>query len=179
MITKGCGATWMCIRRRRTSSKPTSGRNNFQFVGNPYPTGLGRLACYPPVATSRFSWNCSEIRNIFQLHSVEIHMLMKMWMLGALCLLVTATALSAQTKDVSCSAFSGTWFGSFRIVTPDGKSTRDNAVIVLTGDCGNMTGSAGSNIDQQSPISGVQFTSDEIRFHMEPMGGLDFQLKRQ
>jgi len=42
-----------------------------------------------------------------------------------------------------------------------------------------MTGSAGSNIDRQSPISRVQFTGDEIRFHMEPMGGLDFQLKRQ
>lgn len=118
-------------------------------------------------------------RNIFHLHLVEIHMLMKIWMHAALHILVTATALSAQTKDVACSAFSGTWFGSFRVVTPDGKSTRDNAVIVLAGDCGNMTASAGSTIDQQSPISRVQFTSDEIRFHLEPMGGLDFQLKRQ
>jgi hypothetical protein len=42
-----------------------------------------------------------------------------------------------------------------------------------------MTGSAGSRIDQQSPISRVQFVGDEIRFHMEPMGGLDFELKRQ
>jgi ketosteroid isomerase-like protein len=106
-------------------------------------------------------------------------MLMKITMFGALCLLVTAQSLSAQTNDLSCSAFSGTWFGSFRILTPDGKSTRDNAVIVLTGDCEHMTGSAGSTIDQQSPISNVQFTGDEIRFHMDPMGGLDFQLKRQ
>lgn len=119
------------------------------------------------------------MRNILQLHSVEIHMLKKTWMSGAVCLLLTATSLSAQTKDVSCSAFSGTWYGSFRIVTPDGKSVRDNAVIVLIGDCKNMTGSAGGNIDQQAPISRVRFTGDEILFHMEPMGGLDFQLKRQ
>ncbi len=104
---------------------------------------------------------------------------MKIWMFGAVCLVLTATSLSAQTKDVSCSAFSGTWYGSFRLVTPDGRSTRDNAVIVLAGDCRNMTGSAGSSIDQQAPISRVQFTGDEIRFHMEPMGGLDFQLKRK
>jgi ketosteroid isomerase-like protein len=106
-------------------------------------------------------------------------MLKKTWMFGAVCLLLMATSLSAQTKDASCSAFSGTWYGSFRVLTPDGRSTRDNAVIVLTGDCRNITGSAGSNIDQQSPISRVQFTGDEIRFHMEAMGGLDFQLKRQ
>lgn len=104
---------------------------------------------------------------------------MKTQMLGALCLLVTTMALSAQTKHSPCSAFAGTWFGSFRVVTPDGKSARDNAVIVLTGDCANMTGSAGSTIDQQSPISAVQFAGDEIHFHMDPMGGLDFQLKRQ
>jgi hypothetical protein len=105
--------------------------------------------------------------------------LMKDWMFGTVCLLIAMTSLGAQTNDVSCSAFSGTWYGSFRLVAPDGRSTRDNAVIVLTGDCGNMTGSAGSNIDQQSPISRVQFTGDEIRFHMEPMGGLDFQLRRR
>jgi hypothetical protein len=60
--------------------------------------------------------------NIFQLHSVKIHMLMKIWVF---CVRAAVTGLSAQTKDISCSAFSGTWFGSFRIVTPDGKSVRD------------------------------------------------------
>jgi len=106
-------------------------------------------------------------------------MLTKTWMFGAVCLLLVATSLPAQTKDTSCSAFSGTWYGSFRVFTPDGRSNRDNAVIILTGDCRDMTGSAGSSIDRQSPISLVQVNGDEIRFHMEPMGGLDFQLKRQ
>lgn len=106
-------------------------------------------------------------------------MLTKMWVFGGVWLLMSVTSLAPQTRDARCSAFSGTWFGSFRVVTPDGKSTRDNAVIVLTGDCATMTGSAGSTIDQQSPISRVQVNGNEVRFHMEPMGGLDFQLKRR
>lgn len=104
---------------------------------------------------------------------------MRISVLGALCLMMALTCLSSQTTDSSCSTFSGTWYGSFRIVTPEGKSTRDNAVIVLAGDCGHITGSAGSGIDQQMPITSVQVTGDEIRFHMDAMGGLDFQLKRR
>jgi hypothetical protein len=105
-------------------------------------------------------------------------MLMKIGVFGAVCLLVMAM-LSTQTKDASCSAFSGTWYGSFRVVTPYRKSMRDNAVLVLTCDRGTMAGSGRSNIDQQAPISRVQLTGDEIHFHMGPMGGLDFHLKRQ
>ena len=95
-------------------------------------------------------------------------------MLGALCLLMAPTCLSSQTTDSSCSTFAGTWYGSFRVLAPDGKSTRDNAVIVLAGDCGHITGSAGSGIDQQMPVSSVQVTGDEIRFHMDPMGDWTF-----
>lgn len=107
------------------------------------------------------------------------HMLLRIPMLGTVCLLMASTCLSWQTPDSSCSTFSGTWYGSFRIVAADGKSTRDNAVIVLAGDCGHITGSAGSGIDQQMAVGAVQVTGDEIRFHMDAMGGLDFQLKRR
>lgn len=106
-------------------------------------------------------------------------MLMRISTSVALCLLIASPCLASQITDSSCSTFSGTWYGAFRVVTPDGKSTRYNAVIVLAGDCGHITGSAGSGIDQQMPISSVQVTGDEIRFHMDPMGGLDFKLKRQ
>jgi hypothetical protein len=34
----------MCIRRRRTSSKPTSGRNNFQFVSKPEAIQIGPIS---------------------------------------------------------------------------------------------------------------------------------------
>jgi ketosteroid isomerase-like protein len=106
-------------------------------------------------------------------------MLRKICLLGAICLLAAPMPSCAQTENASCSAFAGTWYGSFRVITPDGRSARDNAVLVLTGDCKTMAGSAGSTIDQQLPISGVKFTGDEILFHMEPMGGLDFRLRRQ
>lgn len=106
-------------------------------------------------------------------------MLTRIPILGAFCLLLAPTCLWSQKAVSSCPAFAGTWFGSFRVVTPDGKSTRDNAVIVLAGDCGHITGSAGSGIDQQIPVSAVQVAGEEIRFHMDPMGGLDFLLKRQ
>lgn len=104
---------------------------------------------------------------------------MRIAVLGALYLLMVSTCLLSQTTDSSCPPFSGTWYGSFRVATPDGKSTRDNAVIVLAGDCGHITGSAGSGIDQQMPVSSLRVNGDEIRFHMDPMGGLDFQLKRR
>jgi ketosteroid isomerase-like protein len=98
---------------------------------------------------------------------------------GVVCLLAMVMPLLAQTRDASCSAFSGTWYGSFRVVTPDGRPMRDNAVLVLACDGGTVTGSGGGKIDQQSPISHVELNGDEIRFHMDPMGGLDFHLKRQ
>jgi len=98
---------------------------------------------------------------------------------GVVCVLLAAMSPSAQGKEASCSAFAGTWYGAFRVFTDDGRSTRDNAVIVLSGDCSNVTGSAGSSIDRQTPISAVQLVGDEIRFHMEAMGGLDFRLKRR
>jgi ketosteroid isomerase-like protein len=108
-----------------------------------------------------------------------MRMLIRIVTLGALCMLMAPRCLRSQTTGSSCPTFSGTWYGSFRVVTPDGKSTRDNAVIVLTGDCGHIVGSAGSGIDRQTPVTGVKVTGDEIRFHMDAMGGLDFQLKRR
>jgi len=108
-----------------------------------------------------------------------LNMLKQTWILGVVGLALTATPLSAQNKDGSCPAFGGTWFGSFRVLSDDGRSTRDNAVIVLAGECGDLSGSAGSGIDRQMPIGAVQLVGDEIRFHMEAMGGLDFRLRRQ
>lgn len=105
-------------------------------------------------------------------------MLLKFFLFGGLYLATAVVPLMAQAKEVPYSGFFGTWYGSFNVKTTDGKSMRDNAVFVLRGDCRTMTGSAGSSIDQQRPISNVQLIGDEICFHMEPMGGLDFKLKR-
>ena len=96
-----------------------------------------------------------------------------------LCMLLGAVSLAQTGKPAPAAAFAGTWFGSFNVSTPDGKPRRDNAVMVFADNGGTLTGGAGSGIDKLMPISGVQLTGDEIRFHMEAGGGLDFKLKRQ
>jgi len=98
---------------------------------------------------------------------------------STLCILLSAVSLAQTSKPVSAAAFTGTWFGSFNITTPDGKPKRDNAVLVLTEDGGTLTGTMGSAIDKQMLITQVQLTGNEIRFHMDAAGGLDFKLKRQ
>lgn len=92
--------------------------------------------------------------------------------------LVTTVVLNAQQNNPANAPFTGTWFGSFSVNTPDGSSKRDNAVLVLTSSGGNLAGTAGSSIDQQMPISDIRVTEDEIRFHMDAAGGLDFKLRR-
>lgn len=96
-----------------------------------------------------------------------------------LCMLLGAVSLAQTGKPAPAAAFAGTWFGSFNVSTPDGKPRRDNAVMVFADNGGTLTGGAGSGIDKLMPISGVQLTGDEIRFHMDAGGGLDFKLKRQ
>ncbi len=97
----------------------------------------------------------------------------------ALPLLVTILPVSALTRNPAIgNPFTGTWFGSFNVSTSGGGLKRDTAVLLLTGDGGALNGSMGARIDQQLPVSGIQIIGDEIRFHMEAAGGLDFRLKR-
>ncbi|HEY2039677.1 MAG TPA: hypothetical protein VGG95_08425, partial [Edaphobacter sp.] len=95
-----------------------------------------------------------------------------------LCMLLSAVSL-AQVGKPDPAAFTGTWFGSLSATTPDGKPKRDNAVLVFADNGGTLTGSAGSGIDRQMRVSGVQVTGDEIRFHVNAAGGVDFKLRRQ
>jgi ketosteroid isomerase-like protein len=94
---------------------------------------------------------------------------------------LAALPLTAQNvvpaAEADPAAFTGTWFGSFNVTTPDGQIHRDNAVLVLQQNAGTLSGTMGSTIDQQSPLTGIQITGDEIRFHMDAAGGLDFTLR--
>lgn len=96
---------------------------------------------------------------------------------AVLVLLLAASTLPAQTANPA-AAFAGTWFGSFKVTAPDGQLHRDNAVIVLSYESGTLSGTAGSTIDQQSPLQRIVLSGDEIRFHMDAAGGLDFTLRR-
>lgn len=96
-----------------------------------------------------------------------------------LCILFSAVSLAQTGKPAPSTAFTGTWFGSFNTTAPDGKPRRDNAVLVFADKDGVLTGSAGSGIDRQMPVSAVQIKGDELQFHMEAGGGIDFRLRRQ
>lgn len=91
-----------------------------------------------------------------------------------------AAALSVPAlaqQPGTASAFTGTWFGSFNVTNPDGTLDRSTAVLVLRNDAGALSGSMGRTIDQQTPITGITTTADDLRFHMDAAGGLDFNLK--
>jgi ketosteroid isomerase-like protein len=88
----------------------------------------------------------------------------------ALLAFLLAPGLHAQS-------FSGTWFGSIAMTTPDHKVQHDTAVLVLQQQGGGVTGSLGRTIDQQSPISAPQRDGSTLRFHLDAAGGLDFTLR--
>lgn len=91
---------------------------------------------------------------------------------------LTTLPLLAQTPQAPTPAsFAGSWFGSFSVTTPEGQIHRDNAVLVLKDQAGTLSGTMGSTIDQQLPISSLHLAGDEIRFHMNAAGGLDFDLR--
>src|SRR3954454_7761876 len=52
----------------------------------------------------------------------------------------------------SAADVTGTWNGSFKITTPDGKTQDDTVTLVLKQNGGTITGTAGPNADQQVPI---------------------------
>lgn len=68
---------------------------------------------------------------------------------------------------------SGTWFGSFVMTAPDGKTSHDTAVLIL-GEGG--TGSIGRTADQQTPFKDGQVNDNNLAFHLDAAGGLDFSL---
>lgn len=105
-------------------------------------------------------------------------MLTKCCLFAAAGLLVATSSLPAQTASPADSPFAGTWFGSFNVTAPDGKLQHNPAVLVLNEAGGQLSGTMGATIDQQTPLQRVVASGDEIRFHMDAAGGLDFTLKR-
>ncbi len=98
---------------------------------------------------------------------------------AALCCFITALPLMAQTTKLPVDTdLTGPWFGSFNVTTSDGRLHRDTAVLVLQQNAGALTGTMGSTIDQQSPVTGIQLAGNTITFHMDAAGGLVFTLRR-
>ena len=85
--------------------------------------------------------------------------------------------VSAQDKpSADDSAFAGTWFGSIAITGPDGNTSHDTAVMVISPGA-TVGGSIGQTIDRQTAFSNTQVTGNTLRFHLDAAGGLDFTLR--
>ena len=86
-------------------------------------------------------------------------------------LALTTANLHSQAVKNSDPHMSGTWFGTFAMTTPDGKTSHDSAVLIL-GQAG--TGSIGRTVDQQTPFTDGQIKDNNLAFHLNAAGGLDF-----
>jgi hypothetical protein len=75
-------------------------------------------------------------------------------------------------------SFSGTWYGSFDVLHPDGKLSHDTAAIVIEQHGSAVTGSAGPSIDQQTAFTNGIANGNDLRFHLDS-GDTDFNLHWQ
>jgi|SRR5579862_4363032 len=92
-----------------------------------------------------------------------------------LCALILTTArLQPQTAKAPDPPLAGTWFGSFVLTTPDGKTSHDTAVLIFGQSNSGITGSIGRTVDQQTPFKDGQMKDDNLVFHLDAAGGLDF-----
>ncbi len=96
-----------------------------------------------------------------------------------LCTLAITTALlhSQPAKDPAEPPLSGTWFGSFVLATPDGKTSHDTAVLIFSQSGPQVAGSIGRTVDQQTPFKDGQVKDNSLAFHLDAAGGLDFSLR--
>jgi hypothetical protein len=60
----------------------------------------------------------------------------------------------------------GTWIGSFDINSADGKTQHDTAMFVLAQNGAALTGSAGANEHQLTPIADGRVSGGDVHFSM-------------
>jgi hypothetical protein len=84
-----------------------------------------------------------------------------------------------QTQPTSVN-LTGNWIGSFDITNPDGRMQHDTAFLQLAQNGITVTGSAGGNEHQLSPITEGRFAGQELHFAISFHGApLNFDLRLQ
>ena len=78
----------------------------------------------------------------------------------------------AQTS----STIAGTWFGTIAISMPDGKTSHDTAVLVVSQGTPKLAGGMGRTIDQLTPWADGTFNDNELQFRLNAAGGLNVSL---
>lgn len=102
-----------------------------------------------------------------------------------LLLLIAAVAAAAgclcaqRAQGQGSGDLAGTWFGSIVLTTPDGKATHDTAVLTIHRSASDFGGGMGRTIDQLTPWANGSFKDNQLRFHLDAAGGLDFVLTYQ
>jgi ketosteroid isomerase-like protein len=82
-----------------------------------------------------------------------------------------ANSPAQPTSSPAPQSFTGNWMGSFNIFAPDGSIHPDTALLVLKQEGSAITGTAGPNEGEQSPISVGTVTGQEIQFTIDTHGG--------
>jgi ketosteroid isomerase-like protein len=75
------------------------------------------------------------------------------------------------TSSPAPQPFTGNWSGSFDITATDGTVHPDTALLILKQEGTAVTGTAGPNESEQSPISAGMITGHEIQFTIDMQGG--------
>jgi ketosteroid isomerase-like protein len=87
--------------------------------------------------------------------------------LAVVCLAQSSSPASSPAPQ----PFTGTWSGSFNIIAPDGSIHPDTALLILKQAGAALTGTAGPNEGEQSPISSGAVNGQEIQFTIDTQGG--------
>ena len=82
-----------------------------------------------------------------------------------------ASSPAPPTPSTAEQPFAGSWSGSFDIIAQDGSIHPDTALLILKQDGAAITGTAGPNENEQSPISLGMVTGQDIQFNIDTQGG--------
>jgi hypothetical protein len=83
---------------------------------------------------------------------------------------VSAGVQAQQAEQHRDANVAGTWIGSFDISDADGKVERDTALFQLAQDGAALTGSAGANEQQLTPITEGRVSGQEVHFALPVHG---------
>jgi ketosteroid isomerase-like protein len=91
----------------------------------------------------------------------------------------STTSPEQPTSSAAPQPFTGNWSGSFNIIGADGNIHPDTALLVLKQEGTAITGTAGPNEGEQSPISAGTVAGQEIQFTIDTHGGrtMEFLLR--
>lgn len=81
-----------------------------------------------------------------------------------------------SATSASANGIDRVWFGTFTNTLADGKVSHDVTALILERDGPKLTGSVGPSVDRLAPIEAGSISGDNVSFHIEGGGGIDYAL---